>query len=55
MEDLIWRSREHPLNGEYAHLHGWGHYRERYVKLDVGWRILETELTRLRVEWVKTN
>lgn len=53
MEDLIWRSKEHPLNGEYSHVHGWGHYRERYVKLDVGWRILETELTRLRTEWVK--
>lgn len=55
MEDLIWRSQEHPLSGEYSHLHRWGLYRERYVKLDVGWRILETELTRLRVEWVKTN
>jgi len=53
MEDLIWRSKEHPLNGEYSHVHGWGHYRETYVKLDVGWRILTTELTRLRTEWVK--
>jgi hypothetical protein len=53
MEDLIWRSKEHPLNGEYNHVHGWGHYRETYVKLDVGWRILTTELTRLRTEWVK--
>ncbi len=54
MEDLIWRSKEHPLNGEYSYVHGWGHYREKYVKLAEGWRIRETQLTRLRTEWVKT-
>ena len=54
MEDLIWRAKEHPLNGEYSHVHGWGHYRERYVRLPEGWRIRTTELTRLRTEWVKT-
>ena len=53
MEDRIWRAKEHPLNGEYAEVHGWGHYRERYVKLTEGWRIRSTELTRLRVEWIK--
>jgi hypothetical protein len=54
MEDIIWRSKEHPLGGEYAYIHGWGHYRETYVKLDVGWRIRSTQLTRLRTEYVKT-
>jgi hypothetical protein len=54
MEDQIWRPKDHPLSGDYSYLHGWGHYREKYVKLDCGWRILEAELTRLRVEWVKT-
>jgi hypothetical protein len=54
MEDIIWRSREHPLGGEYGYIHGWGHYRETYVKLAVGWRILSTQLTRLRTEYVKT-
>jgi len=54
MEDLIWRSREHPLNGEYSYVHGWGHYRETYVKLEAGWRIRTTQLTRLRTEYMKT-
>lgn len=52
MEDRIYRSKEHPLNG-YSTIHGFGHYRENYVKLDRGWRIKSTLLTRLRVEWVK--
>ncbi len=54
MEDLIWRSKEHPLFGEYSYVHGWGHYRETYVRLDAGWRIRTTQLTRLRTEYVKT-
>jgi hypothetical protein len=54
MEDLIWRSREFPLSGEYSYVHGWGHYRETYVKLAEGWRIRTTQLTRLRTEYVKT-
>jgi hypothetical protein len=54
MEDQIWRPQDHPLSSDYSYLHGWGHYREKYVKIECGWRILEAELTRLRVEWVKT-
>jgi hypothetical protein len=53
MEDIIWRSQEHPLGGEYAFIHGWGHYRETYVKLEVGWHIRSTRLTRLRTEYLK--
>jgi hypothetical protein len=55
MEDLIWRSKDHPLPGGANYVHGWGHYHERYVKLDIGWRILSTRLSRLRTEWVTTG
>jgi hypothetical protein len=55
MEDLIWRSPGQPLNGEYAQVHGWGHYHEEYVRQPEGWRILSTRLTRLRVEYTKVG
>lgn len=50
MEDLLWRTPENPLDGGFRHLHGYGHYREGYTKLPVGWRIQRSQLTRLRVE-----
>lgn len=53
MEDRLYRSKEHPLNGDTAYVRGFGHYHETYVKLDVGWRIRSTRLTRLRTEYVK--
>jgi len=53
MEDRIWRSKEHPLGDGIAFLHGFGHYHETYVKLECGWRIESTRLTRLRVESVR--
>jgi hypothetical protein len=53
MEDRIYRSKEHPLNGDTSFVLGFGHYHETYVKLDVGWRIQSTLLTRLRTEYVK--
>ena len=53
MEDRLYRSKEHPLNGDTAYVLGFGHYHETYVKLDVGWRIRSTRLTRLRTEYVK--
>jgi hypothetical protein len=53
MEDRIYRSKEHPLNGDTSVVLGFGHYHEAYVKLDTGWRILSTRLTRLRTEYVK--
>lgn len=55
MEDRIWRSREHPLNGDTSYVHGFGHYHETYVKLAEGWRIRSTRLTRLRTEYVKVS
>jgi hypothetical protein len=54
MEDLLWRTGENPMHEDVSHIHGWGHYHETYVKLDVGWRILSTRLTRLRVEMTRT-
>jgi len=46
MEDLLWWQ-----NGDKEeHLHGWGHYRETYEKIDGAWFIKSRVLTRLRVE-----
>ena len=53
MEDRLYRSKEHPLYDGSMFLHGFGHYHETYVKLDVGWRISSSRLTRLRVEMTK--
>lgn len=53
MEDRIYRSKEHPLNGDTSFVLGFGHYHERYVRLDVGWRILSTRLTRLHTVYEK--
>lgn len=46
MEDHLWWS----LDGREEWLHGYGHYHERYHKLDDGWRIAWRKLTRLRVD-----
>lgn len=52
MEDIVeWPDGE-PYRGVAA-LHGWGHYHNRYVCLDDGWRISLTSLTRLRLEVTK--
>ncbi len=53
MEDRLYRTKEFPLYDGSTYLHGWGHYRETYVKLDLGWRLRTSQLTRLRVEMVK--
>ena len=57
MEDRLFRTREQPLYDGSTYLHGWGHYRETYVKTDAktnsGWRIKTSQLTRLRVEMKK--
>jgi hypothetical protein len=50
MEDRLYRTKEFPLHDGGVYLHGFGHYRETYVKLDIGWRIQSSRLTRLRVE-----
>lgn len=53
MEDRLYRHRDHPDYEDAARILGFGHYHERYVKLDVGWRILSTRLTRLRTVYEK--
>lgn len=53
MEDRIYSHSDHPLNGDIAYLHGFGHYHESYVKLDCGWRIQNVRISRLRAEYVK--
>ena len=34
-------------------LHGYGHYRETYAKVDGQWRIARSELTRLRMDFTQ--
>ncbi len=46
MEDLIWW----PEGARRRTLHGWGHYRETYEKIDGKWQIKTLRMTRLRVE-----
>jgi len=53
MEDRLYRSDQNLLHDGSHYLHGWGHYRETYVKLGAGWRIQTSQLTRLRVEMRK--
>jgi hypothetical protein len=53
MEDRLYHSKEHLLNGDTSFVIGFGHYHETYVKLDIGWRIRSTRLTRLRTTYEK--
>lgn len=46
MEDLLWWS----VDGAERHLHGWGHYHERYRRVDGQWLISYRRLERIRVE-----
>ena len=48
MEDKLWPLPSSQL--PFRMLHGYGHYHERYVRLDGEWRIAEITLTRLRVD-----
>ena len=48
MEDMLrW-----PKGAPIREMHGYGHYRETYVKRPEGWRIKSLKLTRLRVDTV---
>ena len=53
MEDRLYRTKARPLADGSTFLHGFGHYHERYVRLQAGWRIASTRLTRLRIEMSK--
>jgi hypothetical protein len=49
----VWAMEDHlrwPAGESIGELHGYGHYHETYVKLDDGWRISSTKLTRLRLD-----
>ncbi|QGP80501.1 nuclear transport factor 2 family protein [Sphingobium sp. CAP-1] len=48
MEDWLWPAEGARL--PFRWLHGWGHYHERYRRVDGAWRIASIRLTRLRVE-----
>ena len=48
MEDKLWPQEGSDL--PFRWMHGYGHYHERYVRLDDGWRIKEIRLSRLRVD-----
>ena len=52
MEDRLYRSKEHPLNGDTAYVLGFGHYHETYEKRGGRWQIASWKLTRLRVDTV---
>jgi len=46
MEDIVTRPA-----GEPAGMHGYGHYRVRFTRLDGRWLIAELRITRLRLDW----
>jgi hypothetical protein len=46
MEDKLWADGSMP----WQHLHGYGHYHEKYRLEADGWRIAEIRLTRLRLD-----
>ena len=50
MQDrVVWAPGTSPLPG-IASITGFGHYRERYVRLDGAWKIAHLKLTRLYVD-----
>ena len=46
MQDIV----DHPEKGL---LKGYGHYRERYRKIDSLWKFSSVHLTRLRLDWTR--
>lgn len=48
MEDKLWVKEGAQL--PFKWLHGYGHYHERYIRLNNVWRIAEIRLSRLRVD-----
>ncbi|MFC4330913.1 nuclear transport factor 2 family protein [Streptomyces andamanensis] len=53
MEDLIKRPARTDADGrpEFTEMHGYGHYRPRFTKVDGTWKIAELVLTRVRVDF----
>lgn len=52
MEDLITRPARTGADGEpqFTTLHGYGHYRPHFTKVDGDWRIAQLVLTRVRMD-----
>ncbi len=46
----IWAMQDRNIWSSGRKLLGFGHYHERYVRIDGAWRIAETHLTRINVE-----
>ncbi|MBB1034900.1 nuclear transport factor 2 family protein [Dietzia sp. CQ4] len=51
MEDRLWWS----VDGREHWLHGWGHYHERYRRVDGRWLITHRRLERIRVDTGHTD
>lgn len=50
LDDNLWWPSQTPSPYGWTRLRGAGHYRERYRKIEAGWRIAELELTRLYLD-----
>ncbi|MCB2078471.1 MAG: nuclear transport factor 2 family protein [Novosphingobium sp.] len=50
----VWAMQDRVAWGDKA-LTGYGHYHERYVRTETGWRIAEQSLTRLIMDFDKTG
>ncbi|WP_127509277.1 nuclear transport factor 2 family protein [Actinoplanes solisilvae] len=53
MEDIIVRPDDAPVNDDFPFrgMHGYGHYRGRFVRVDGSWQIAELVQTRLRLDF----
>ncbi|XVU22692.1 nuclear transport factor 2 family protein [Actinoplanes sp. CA-054009] len=53
MEDIIARPDDAPVNEDFPFkgMHGYGHYRAHFTRIDGSWRIAELVQTRLRLDF----
>lgn len=50
MEDWLWVPEGNPVIPA-GRMHGWGHYTDRYVRVDGRWLMSATRLTRIKLEF----
>lgn len=50
MEDWLWVPEGNPVMPA-GRMHGWGHYYDRYSKVDGHWLISASKLLRVKIEW----
>jgi SnoaL-like domain len=50
MEDWLWVPEGNPVMPA-GRMHGWGHYHDRYRRVDGRWLIAATRLTRIKIEF----